>query len=248
VAGIIPARFASTRLPGKPLREIAGKTLIERVYERCRLAPRLDLVCVATDDERIASAVRAFDGQVIMTSSAHRSGTDRLAEAVATMDVQLVVNIQGDQPFLDPRMIEEAVQPVLADSSVEICTLMHPVANPEHWKDPAVVKVVTDRQGNALYFSRSRIPFPQTSLEHTVYEHVGLYVYRKAILLELARLTPTILEQVESLEQLRWLEHGKRIRVVQTHCVDHEFSGFSVDTVDDLDRANQLARERQLHS
>jgi 3-deoxy-manno-octulosonate cytidylyltransferase (CMP-KDO synthetase) len=181
-----------------------------------------------------------------MTSPDHSSGTDRLAEAVRGMNADVVVNIQGDQPFIDPVMIEEAVQPLLNDPAIEIATLMHPISKPHDLQDIGVVKVVVDRAGFALYFSRSLIPYPRQPIPHPVYEHVGLYVYRKDALLRIARLEPTILEQVESLEQLRWMEHGCRIRVVETHCRDHEFSGFSVDTQEDLDRAEAMLRERGL--
>jgi 3-deoxy-manno-octulosonate cytidylyltransferase (CMP-KDO synthetase) len=242
--GIIPARYASTRLPGKPLRDICGKSLIQRVYEQCRMSSVLDSVCVATDDERIVSAVRAFGGRVVLTSAAHASGTDRLAEAASSLDADIVANIQGDQPFLDPLMIGEAVRPLLDNPTIDICTLMHPVTRPEDLHDPAVVKVVTDRSGFALYFSRSLIPFPQKPVSHQTFEHVGLYVYRKTTLLKIASLPTTTLEQVESLEQLRWLEHGMRIRIVETRCSDHEYSGFSVDTPADLERAIEMARSR----
>jgi len=244
VVGIIPARYASTRLPGKALRLILGKPMIQRVCEQCLRAKVLDGVLVATDDERIARVVEGFGCRAVMTSPDHPSGTDRLAEAVRHIDADIVVNIQGDQPFIDPAMIDEAVRPLLDDPSVDIATLKHAISKPQDLQDPGVVKVVVDRAGFALYFSRSLIPYPRETVPHSVYEHVGLYVYRRGTLVELARLEPTILEQVESLEQLRWLEHGLRICVVETHCGDHEFSGFSVDTAEDLARAEAMLRER----
>ena len=244
VAGVIPARYASSRLPGKPLALIAGKPMIQRVYQRCLESPVLDSVFVATDDTRIAEAVVAFGGKAVMTRPEHKSGTDRLAEAVGHLDVDIVVNIQGDQPFIAPAMIEECVQPLLDDASLELCTLMYPIDREEDLANPSVVKVVVDLKGNALYFSRSLIPYPRENIAHGVYEHVGAYVYRKDTLLRLAQLPPTILERVESLEQLRWLEHGLRIRVVESRIPDQEFSGFSVDTAEDLARAEQMLRER----
>ena len=244
--GIIPARYGSTRLPGKALCSILGKPMIQRVYERSKLERTLDAVFIATDDRRIANVVAAFGGQAIMTSPDHPSGTDRLAEAVEKVDTDIVVNIQGDQPFLDPLMIEEAVQPLLDDPTLDMSTLMHPIDREEDLQDTAVVKVVTDRAGNALYFSRSLIPYPQKQVAHKVYEHVGLYVYRRDFLLKLAKLPPTLLERVESLEQLRVLEHGYRIRVIETQVRDNAFSGFSVDTEADLARAEQMLRERGL--
>jgi 3-deoxy-manno-octulosonate cytidylyltransferase (CMP-KDO synthetase) len=246
VVGVIPARYASTRLPGKALRTILGKPMIQRVYERCLQSEVLDQLFVATDDVRIGQFVESFAGWAILTSPDHASGTDRLAEAVRGMDADIVVNIQGDQPFIDPVMIGEAVRPLLDDPATEIATLMHPISRPHDLQDIGVVKVVVDRAGFAMYFSRSLIPFPRRPVPHSVYEHVGLYVYRKDALLKIARLEPTVLEQVESLEQLRWMEHGCRIRVVETHCRDHEFSGFSIDTQEDLDRAEAMLRERGL--
>jgi 3-deoxy-manno-octulosonate cytidylyltransferase (CMP-KDO synthetase) len=246
VAGIIPARYASTRLPGKALKPILGKCMVQRVLERSLAAPCLDSVWVATDDERIFRAVESFGARAIMTSPHHPSGTDRLAEAVVSIDADIIVNLQGDQPFLSAEMIGEGVQPLLDDPALPMATLMHAVARPEDFANPAVVKVVVDRQGNALYFSRSLIPYPRQATGHTVFEHVGLYVYRRDFLLTLARLSPTPLEQVESLEQLRVLEHGYKLRVIETRVKDHEFTGFSVDTAEDLARAEQMLRERGL--
>ncbi len=246
VVGMIPARYASTRLPGKALKPILGKSMIQRVYERCVQADVLDVVYVATDDERIVQAVEGFGGRAIMTSPDHASGTDRLAEAAESVDANIIVNVQGDQPFIDPLMIDEATRPLLDDASLEMATLMHPIHKPEDLDDPGVVKVVVDRAGIALYFSRSLIPHPHKDVPHQVYEHVGLYVYRRDFLIEVARLEPTLLEQVESLEQLRWLEHGYRIRVVETEATDNAFSGFSVDTAEDLERAEAMLRERGL--
>jgi 3-deoxy-manno-octulosonate cytidylyltransferase (CMP-KDO synthetase) len=247
IAGLIPARFASTRLPGKPLKSILGKTMIQRVYERCRAATTLSAVAVATDDERIAEAVRAWGGTAIMTAGDHPNGTDRLAEAVRSIDADIVVNIQGDQPFIDPVMIDEAVTPLLTDASVEMSTVIHPIHRLCDLEDTGVVKTVVDLAGNALYFSRSLIPYPRQAVAHAVYEHVGLYVYRRNFLIKVAALPPTPLEQAESLEQLRVLEHGYRIRCVVTSCDDHGFSGFSVDTLEDLHRAEAMLRERGLN-
>jgi len=245
VVRIIPARYGSTRLPGKALKLVLGKPMVQRVYERALLARGLASVCVATDDERIVRVVESFGGRAIMTSSDHPTGTDRLEEATRGMDAEIVVNLQGDQPFLDPVMIEEAVQPLLDDSDLPMATLMHPIHRPEDLQDPSVVKVVVDLAGNALYFSRSLIPFPRQAVSHSVCEHVGLYVYRRDFLQKLAQLSPTPLEQIESLEQLRVLEHGFRLRVIKTMCSDHTFSGFSVDTEQDLVRAEAMLRERQ---
>jgi 3-deoxy-manno-octulosonate cytidylyltransferase (CMP-KDO synthetase) len=251
VAGVIPARYASNRLPGKVLELICGTPMIQRVYERSLQAGVLDAVVVAADDERIAKAVEAFGGRVVMTSPDHASGTDRLAEVVqradsGIADAPIVVNIQGDQPFIDPSMIEEAVRPMVDDPELPMATLMHPISRPEDMQDPSVVKVVVDHQGFALYFSRSLIPYSRMDVPHPVYEHVGLYVYRRDFLVQFSRLRPTLLERVESLEQLRALENGHRIRVVESRCADHEFVCFSVDTPEDLARAESMLRKRGL--
>jgi 3-deoxy-manno-octulosonate cytidylyltransferase (CMP-KDO synthetase) len=251
VVGLIPARYGSTRLPGKPLKAICGKPMIQRVYERCAGCRILDSVCVVTDDARIVEAVEAFGGRAAMTRVDHLSGTDRLAEAVGSeaaesIAADIVVNIQGDQPFIDPVMIEEAVRPVFEDETVELCTLMYPIARERDLSDPGVVKVVVDLKGNALYFSRSLIPYARNQTGQRVFEHVGTYVYRRETLLRVAQLPPTPLERTESLEQLRWLEHAYRIRVVESHCADRDFAGFSVDTEQDLARAEQMLRDRGL--
>ncbi len=245
VTGIIPARYASSRFPGKPLAPILGKPMIQHVYERCTASHVLDRLYVATDDDRIRGAVEGFGGKVIMTRADHESGTDRLAEAAQAVDADIIVNIQGDQPFFDPVMIEEAVRPLLDDPAIDLSTLMYPIGRPEDLADIGVVKVVVNLLGDAMYFSRSLIPYPHKDIPHRVYEHVGLYVYRTEMLLKLAALPMTLLEQVESLEQLRWLEHGIRIRVVETSCADQSFSGFSIDTPDDLKRGEDLLRERR---
>jgi len=245
VVGIIPARYGSTRLPGKPLHEICGKSMIQRVYEACQGAASLDDLIVATDDERILEAVTAFGGKAVMTRADHASGTDRLAEVAVGLDTEIVVNIQGDQPFFDANMIDEAVAPLREDPGLEVSTLKYPIAHEPDLHDTAVVKVVTNRAGDALYFSRSLIPYPRQQVAHEVFEHVGLYAYRKSSLLRLAKLPMGLLESVESLEQLRWMEEGVRIRVVTSQCPDRAFSGFSVDTPEDLARAESMLRERE---
>ena len=246
VIGVIPARYGSSRLPGKALKTISGIPMIQRVYERSCYARVLSAVYVATDDERIAEVIRACGGRTILTSQAHPSGTDRIAEAIQTFDADIVVNIQGDQPFIDPLMIDEVVQPFLEEPDLLMATVMHPIDGEQDLQDPSVVKVVTDLQGNALYFSRSLLPYPRERIPHAVYEHVGLYAYRREFLLKLASLQPTPLERIESLEQLRVLEHGFRMRVVETKCRDNEFSGFSVDTEEDLARAEAMLASRGL--
>lgn len=238
VLAVIPARFHSTRLPGKILADIAGKPMIEHVYTRAASASSVHGVIVATDDERIASAVRAFGGAAVMTRADHLSGTDRIAEAVAALPCALVVNVQGDEPLLEPHTIDAAVAPLLADHSVEMSTLSRPVNGLDEFRNPNVVKVVTDHDGNALYFSRAPIPYPRASQDAVppaAMAHVGLYVYRRQTLLNLAASPAAPLEREESLEQLRALARGITIRVVPTR---HAAAG--VDTPQDLERVRSV--------
>jgi 3-deoxy-manno-octulosonate cytidylyltransferase (CMP-KDO synthetase) len=241
VVGVIPARFASTRLPGKPLVDILGKPMIQHVYENAARSKTLEQLIVATDDERIMAAVAGFGGKAVLTSRDHNTGTDRVAEVVRGLDVGVVVNIQGDEPFVHPGMIDEVVQPLLDDPELPMCTSMHEIADRADFDNPNVVKTVVDLEGYALYFSRSLIPYPRTTEGHRVFEHIGMYAYRKDFLLKYARLPQTPLEKLESLEQLRVLEHGYRLRVVETH---QDYIPLSVDTPEDLERARALARQR----
>ena len=227
VLAVIPARFHSTRLPGKILADIAGKPMIEHVYRRAAAASRVHAVIVATDDERIASAVRSFGGAAIMTRADHVSGTDRIAEVVSALPCGIVVNVQGDEPLLEPHTIDAAVAPLLDDPDVAISTISRPFKNRDEFASPHVVKVVTNDFGDALYFSRAPLPGAAA--------HVGLYVYRRETLLKLASAPAARLELEESLEQLRALAHGIRIRVVPT---THLAAG--VDTPEDLDRVRSL--------
>jgi 3-deoxy-manno-octulosonate cytidylyltransferase (CMP-KDO synthetase) len=234
---IIPARYQSTRLPGKALADIAGRPMIEHVYRRASAARTVTSVIVATDDERIAAAVRGFGGEVRLTSAAHLSGTDRLAEVAGSLDCGLVVNVQGDEPLIEPAMIDEAVSAFAGDPALEMSSLrrrLDPAA--AELRSPDVTKVVVDRDGYALYFSRAPIPFVRAgSPPAPAWRHVGLYVYRRDCLLRLAALVPTALEQSEALEQLRALEHGIRIKVVET-----SFDSIGVDTPQDLERVRAV--------
>jgi 3-deoxy-manno-octulosonate cytidylyltransferase (CMP-KDO synthetase) len=230
---IIPARYESSRFPGKPLVEIAGRPMIEHVYRRASASRSVDAVIVATDDQRIVAAVERFGGTAVMTSRDHPSGTDRLAEVAATLDCALVVNVQGDEPLLEPRMIDEAVAP-FDDPSVAMGTLRRRLSDADEYANPNVVKVVVDRHDFALYFSRAPIPYwrdGQGPPPAGVYAHVGLYVYRRDVLATLAGLPRTPLERAEMLEQLRALEHGYRIKAVETTA-----DSVGVDTPADLER------------
>jgi 3-deoxy-manno-octulosonate cytidylyltransferase (CMP-KDO synthetase) len=244
ILGVIPARYMSSRLEGKPLKDILGKPMIQHVYERARRSQRLREVLVATDDGRIRKAVEGFGGKVIMTSPRHKTGTDRVAEAVENLEADIVVNIQGDEPLLDPLLIDECVSPFSSSPLPPIATVIKRVWEESAYSDPAMVKVVRDLSGRALYFSRSVIPFARTKTKaFAVYEHIGIYAYTKDTLLKLSRLAPTTLELIEELEQLRALEHGIPIHLVETQC---PCELVSVDTPADLDRVRQImaARER----
>ncbi len=210
--------------------------MIEHVYRRASDARSVAAVIVATDDTRIADAVRAFGGDVRMTSASHRSGTDRLAEVAATMECDLVVNVQGDEPLIEPAMIDEAVAPFDTEPDLRMSTLRRLIEDSADYRNPNVTKVVVDRHGYALYFSRAPIPYVrEDSPAAPAWRHVGLYVYRRECLLMLARLAPTALEQSEALEQLRALEHGIRIKAIETH-----YDSIGVDTPDDLERARKI--------
>jgi 3-deoxy-manno-octulosonate cytidylyltransferase (CMP-KDO synthetase) len=243
ILGVIPARYKSTRLEGKALKDILGKPMIQHVYERARRSQRLSDVLVATDDERIQKAVEGFGGKVIMTSPQHKTGTDRVAEAVGNLNVDIVVNIQGDEPLMDPILIDECVSPFNSSPHVQIATVIKRLSDESTYSDPAVVKAVRDLSGRALYFSRSLVPFPRTrTKDFAVYEHVGIYAYTKDCLLKLSSLPPTTLEMIEELEQLRALEHGMPIHLVETqrHC-----ELVSVDTAADLEKVRQIMAASQ---
>ena len=249
VVGMIPARYASTRLPGKVLLDLAGKSMIQRVYERCEQAELLDEVLVATDDERVREAVEAFGGRVEMTDCEHCSGTDRLAEVASRIECEIIVNVQGDEPMIEPEAIDAAVRPFLSDDELQMGTIATPIEDLEEHLDPATVKVVVDGQGWALYFSRAAIPHfrldvggcePDGPRRHPVsgmtpLKHIGLYVYRREMLLWYAAREPLALEQTEGLEQLRVLEAGREIRVVVV-----DYSPIGVDTPDDLQRVREM--------
>ena len=234
IIGAIPARYASVRLPGKPLRLLAGRPLIEHVYRRSREAPSLSRVVVLTDDERIAEAVAGFGGECEMTPADCISGTDRIAHAARRWDASAIVNIQGDEPLIDPAAVEAVACHLRQHPADSMVTLAAPISE-QDFADPNIVKVVRDRRGYALYFSRSRIPYPRLEVSAERLAHVGIYGYRKDVLLRLAELVPSPLEGSESLEQLRALENGIPIRVLEV-----ESSEPGVDTPEDLARAEAV--------
>ncbi|MDG1148671.1 MAG: 3-deoxy-manno-octulosonate cytidylyltransferase [Crocinitomicaceae bacterium] len=220
IVGIIPARYASSRFPGKPLVDLNGKTMIQRVYEGAKKSQKLSEVIVATDDQRIFDEVLRFGGKVQMTSEQHTTGTDRCGEVAQSIDADIIINIQGDEPLVDYRQLDQLCN-AFQDNSVTIATLGIKSVSEADYQNPNRIKIVLDHQQNALYFSRSPIPntanaTPEVQSQLDLYRHIGLYAYRKATLMELIKLKKTLLEQAESLEQLRWLYNGYNIRVVET--------------------------------
>jgi len=237
IIGVIPARFASTRFPGKPLIDIFGKSMIRRVYEQASKSAMLSSVVVATDDQRIFDHVTSFGGEVVMTSAHHQSGTSRCHEVVEKLSHLLpdvVINIQGDEPFIDPQQIDLLAN-MFSDKKIEIATLVKKIRSSDELFNPNVVKSVKGKDGRALYFSRSPIPFMRGAEQTewmqkgTFYKHIGIYAYRTEILKEIVQFPPSPLEIAESLEQLRWIENGLAIYTSET-----DFEGFAVDTPEDL--------------
>jgi 3-deoxy-manno-octulosonate cytidylyltransferase (CMP-KDO synthetase) len=251
VTAVIPARYASTRFEGKALVDIMGKPMVQHVYERTCRAALVSEVIVATDDPRIEAAVKVFGGRVEMTSISHETGTDRLAEVAERIDSEIIVNVQGDEPLIEPAMIDEAIRPLIDDETIVMGTLKSRVRNLHDFLSPNVVKVITDCNGFALYFSRSPLPFFRdkwndlkdeafASGRLLCYKHVGMYVYRRDFLIRFAGMPQTYLECAEKLEQLRVLENGYRIKVVET---EHESIG--VDSPPDLEKVIEKLRKSQ---
>ena len=238
---IIPARFESSRFPGKPLADIGGKTMIERVYRQCQEVEQLDELVVATDDERIFDAVKNFHGKVVMTDKKHKDGTSRIAEVIKRMDgFDLVINVQGDEPFINPKQIDDLITQ-MKTSDQPIGTVAKRIDSSEHLFNPNTVKVIIDKKGRAIYFSRQALPF-QRGIDqvdwiknHTYYKHIGLYAYKKNVLLEIVNLPTSKLAQSESLEQLTWLDNGYEIIVSIS-----DFDSIGIDSPEDLQKALEL--------
>ena len=247
--GVIPARYQSTRLPGKPLIKIGGISMIKRVYKQVEKSKHISEIIVATDDKRILNEVINFGGNTVITSKKHKSGTDRIAEVVKNKKCDIVVNIQCDEPFIDPKIIDKAIKPLIDDNTLNVSTLAVKFSNVEDLYNEGNVKVVFDKDYNALYFSRAVIPFNRTdsgnnlkklktiSKDKKFYKHIGLYVYRKRFLLKFARMKESYLEKTEKLEQLRIIENGERIRVVLTNK-----DSLSIDTKNDLKKIKALLK------
>lgn len=235
ILGVIPARFSSSRFPGKILASIASKPMLQHVYERASQARYLSSIVVATDDERIFQVARTFGARVQMTRSDHPSGTDRVAEVASAENCDIVVNIQGDEPLIDPSAIDAAILPMAHDDEIQMATLKKRIEDQTEITNPNVVKVVTDLQGDAIYFSRHPIPYHREVGPGVHFKHIGLYLYRRDFLLAYPTLPVGPLEQAERLEQLRALENGCKIRVVET-----DYESLGVDTPQDLERVSHL--------
>ena len=236
IIGVIPARYGSTRFPGKALADIGGKPMIQRVWESSSKSKLINELYVATDDKRIFDAVGRFWGNAVMTSPKHKSGSDRIGEVVKNIKCDIVVNIQGDEPFINPLNIDKAIKPLMQDSKIMVSTLCTRIRKKDEIDNPNVVKVVTDKNGFALYFSRHTIPFNRDNAKGVIYyKHIGLYVYRKDYLMRFIKLKPSKLELAEKLEQLRILENGERIKVVLTN-----IDSVTVDTKEDLSKIRRF--------
>ena len=243
--GVIPARFSSSRFPGKVLALISSKTMLQHVYERASQSRYLTSTIIATDDAAIHTVARNFGARVVMTRPDHPSGTDRVAEVASAESAEIIVNIQGDEPLIDPAAIDTAILPLVHEPDVLMATLKKRIENEREITDPNVVKVVTDAKGDAIYFSRCPIPYlrrdPARSTGAPYFKHIGLYVYRREFLLQYSSLPVGPLEQAERLEQLRAIENGFRIRVVET-----EYESVGVDTPADLERVSRLVEATSL--
>ncbi len=250
ISAVIPARYGSTRFEGKPLADILGKPMIQRVYEGVRESKLIGDVVVATDDQRIIDAIKSFGGRAVMTSPTHSTGTDRVAEVARTLKSEIIVNVQGDEPLIKGDIIDKAIRPLLTDDTLELSTLMARIEEVRDWLNPHIVKVVADQEDFALYFSRSPIPFPRDlqmgrlesnpfgtnrPLPKRVFKHIGVYVFRRKFLLHFSKMKPTPLEKLEKLEQLRALENGHRIKVTVV-----EYEPVCVDTPEDIQKVEAL--------
>ncbi|MGD9276205.1 MAG: 3-deoxy-manno-octulosonate cytidylyltransferase [Candidatus Pacearchaeota archaeon] len=235
IVGIIPGRYSSTRFSGKVLEEINGKPMIWHVYNQAKKSKLLTRVIIATDEKKVFDIAKKLGMEIIMTSKKHKTGTDRISEVAKKIDAEIIVNIQGDEPLINPKDIDLAVKPMIKDSRIAMSTLKIELKNKGDIKDKNNVKVVTDKEGFALYFSRSEIPFKRN--EGKTYKHIGLYSYRKDFLLKFSKMGQTTLEKAESLEQLRALENGFKIKVVET-----KNESIGVDIPEDLERVREIMK------
>lgn len=240
IIGIIPARYESTRLPGKPIIKISGKPMIQHVWENAGKSKLIDKLVVATDNKLIYETVESFGGEVVLTSKKHKSGTDRIGEAVKKYKCDIVVNIQGDEPFISYKNIDAAIKPLLNDNKLNVSTLGYHIKDKEEINNPNVVKIVIDKNNYALYFSRCAVPYDRDNSGKAKYiKHIGLYVYRTKYLFDFIKLKQSEHEIAEKLEQLRILDNGEKIKVVMT-----KIDSISVDTIEDLVNLNKLTKQQ----
>jgi len=237
---VIPARFGATRFEGKPLVEICGKSMIQRVYEQVQQARSIDKVYIATDDDRIKSKGESFGAKVIMTSKDHTCGTDRIAEAIQNIEGEIILNVQGDEPLIEPEALDAVIKPLQEDSNIEMATLITPIDDEGEYRDPNIVKAVKDKNNFALYCSRSLIPYSRGGDMTMVFKQIGVYAYRRDFLLAFAKMEPTSYEKVEKLEQLRALESGYKIKLVET-----TYNPISVDVPEDVTKVECILRSRE---
>jgi len=237
ILGVIPARYGSTRLEGKVLAEIGGKPMVQHVYERAKNATLLDELIVAVDDERVLHAVQSFGGKAVMTSPSHTCGTERVEEIARSSKAEIIINIQGDEPFIKPGMIDEVINLLLEDLSVPMGTLVRKIEKEEELRNPGVVKAVLGSNGFALFFSRELVPYPKNRQYFQAYEHLGVFSFRRWFLSEFVRLGVSPLEETEGLEMLRAIENGYKIKVAITK---YKYDALSVDTKEDLEKARKI--------
>lgn len=237
---IIPVRFGATRFEGKPLVEICGKSMVQRVYEQTQKARLIDEVYIATDDDRIRSKAESFGAKVIMTSKEHTCGTDRIAEAILNIEGEIIINVQGDEPLIEPEALDAVIKPLQEDSNIEMATLITPIGDESEYHDPNIVKVVKDKNSFALYCSRSLIPYSGEGDMTGVFKQIGVYAYRRDFLLAFSKMEPTPYEKVERLEHLRALENGYKIKLVETTC-----NPISVDVPEDVAKVESVLRSRR---
>ncbi|PCJ60022.1 MAG: 3-deoxy-manno-octulosonate cytidylyltransferase [Planctomycetota bacterium] len=240
VVGIIPSRYASTRLPKKSLKILGNKSIVQHVYEKAKQVELFDDVIIATDHEEIMQEIERFGGNGMMTSDQHETGTDRIAEVAQKIECDIVVNIQGDEPFIKPITIQRCFEPLINDQKIVMATLKHLIDDAKEIEDPNVVKVVTDINDNALYFSRSPIPFYRIETDVKYYRHIGIYAFQREFLIEFADMPQTPLARIESLEQLRALENGYKIKVLSTE--DHP---LGIDTEEDYQKAKKIMKDQE---
>lgn len=244
ILGVIPSRYASSRLPGKPLVDICGQTMVEHVYRRALASEVFSRLVVATDDQRIFDAVTAFGGEAMMTRCDHPDGSSRVAEVAEGVEADYVINVQGDEPMLDPRMLKELAEGIVADKGCDSATMCLPIKNDEDFHNPNIVKVVRAQNGRALYFSRLPIPYMRNETECPLWEHIGVYAFTKEFLLKMVKLPATPLMRTESLEQLRILEHGYTMTVIPTR---YPSEGPNVNTPEDLEKVREIVSKSGNH-